>query len=333
MTIKMAPTLVALALATVVGNVQAADDWYTGIGAGRAYAHNLDDARGVDTDKGATALNLFGGYNFNDYYAAEFGYLYAGKAGVDDVEFKSQGATLSGIARLPLGDIFSLFAEGGAYVNHVNGNDNSDNGIAPLAGLGVTAKLSDLIDLQARYRYLWNLGDEQKTWESDMSMATLELVLHPNRNTYVAPVAAPVPEPVPEPVVVDQSFSLSSDVLFAFGKSTLKPEGVAALDTLYQQIVELQPKDGSAVVIGYTDHIGSDVFNLKLSEARARTVADYLVSKGLPAAKVAIEGRGETNPVTGNQCDSVKGKAQLIACLAPDRRVEVRVTGMKQVTQ
>ncbi|HEH9427734.1 TPA: porin OmpA [Aeromonas sobria] len=333
MKLKMAPTLIALALAAAGTTAQATDDWYTGIGAGWAYAHGLDDVKGLDTDKDATALSLFGGYNFNDYYAAELGYLYAGSAGVDGTDFKTQGATLSGIARLPLNDIFSVFAEGGAYFNHVNGNGNSDNGTAPLAGLGLTAKVSDLIDVQARYRYLWNLGSEQKTWESDMSVATLELVLHPNRTSYVAPVAAPAPEPVPEPVLVDKNFALSSDVLFAFGKSTLKPEGVAAINTLYQQIVEVQPKDGSAVVVGYTDRIGSDAYNQKLSEARARTVADFLVGKGLPAGKVAIEGRGEANPVTGTQCNSVKAKAQLISCLAPDRRVEVRVTGVQQVKQ
>ena len=333
MKMKMAPALIALAIAAMgTSTAQAADDWYTGIGAGWAYGHDLNDF-GKDADKDATALSLFGGYNFNDYYAAELGYLYAGKAGVDGVDFKTQGATLSGLARLPLGDIFSVFAEGGAYFNHVNGNGNSDNGTAPLAGVGLTAKLSDLIDVQARYRYMWNLGDEQKTWETNMSVATLELVMHPNRTSYVAPVAAPAPEPVPEPVVVDKSFSLSSDVLFAFGKSTLKPEGVASLNTLYQQIVDVQPKDGSAVVVGYTDRIGSDGYNLKLSEARARTVADFLVGKGLPAGKVSIDGRGKAEPVTGTQCDGIKAKAQLIACLAPDRRVEVRVTGIQEVTQ
>ncbi|WP_042066360.1 OmpA family protein [Aeromonas hydrophila] len=331
MKMKMAPALIALAIAAMgTSTAQAANDWYTGIGAGWAYGHDLNDF-GKDADKDATALSLFGGYNFNDNFGAELGYLYAGKGGVDGVDFKTQGATLSGLARLPLGDIFSVFAEGGAYFNHVNGNGSSDNGTAPLAGLGVTAKLSDLIDLQARYRYMWNLGDEQKTWETNMSVATLELVMHPNRSTYVAPVAAPAPEPVPEPVVVDKNFALSSDVLFAFGKSTLKPEGVAALNTLYQQIVDVQPKDGSAVVVGYTDRIGSDAYNLKLSEARARTVVDFLVGKGLPAGKVAIEGRGEAN--TGTQCNGIKAKAQLIACLAPDRRVEVRVTGVQQVTQ
>ena len=70
-----------------------------------------------------------------------------------------------------------------------------------------------------------------------------------------------------------------------------------------------------------------------LSEKRAKTVADYLVQKGIPAGKVTTEGRGEAESVTGTQCDSVKGKKQVIACLAPDRRVAIKVTGTKEVTE
>jgi len=335
MKITSLSTLIALALSAVGTSAHATTDWYGGIGAGGAYAHGLEDIGGSNADKDAAALSLFGGYNFNDYYGAELGYLYAGKAGVDGVDFKAQGVTLSGIARMPLSDMFSLFAEGGAYFNDVDGNGNSDSGTSPLAGVGLTAKLSDLIDVQARYRYLWSLGDEQQTWQSDMSVATLELVMHPNRTSYVAPAPAPVVEeaPAPAPQVVEKNFALNSDVLFAFGKDTLKPEGVAALNGLYQQIVEFQPKDGNAVVVGYTDRIGSDAYNQKLSEARARTVANFLVSKGMAASKVAIEGRGEANPVTGTKCNGVTAKAQLISCLAPDRRVEVRVSGVQEVQQ
>ncbi|WP_060585285.1 porin OmpA [Aeromonas schubertii] len=331
MKMKVAPSLIAIALAAIGATSAQANDWYTGVGAGWADMRDLGKF-GWDADEDATAINLFGGYNFNDNFGAELGYLYAGKGGVDDVDFKTQGATLSGIGRLPLNGVFSLFAEGGAYFYHANGNDNTDNGVAPLAGLGVTAKLSDLVDLQARYRYMWNVGDEQKSWETDVGVASLELVLHPNRKSYVAPVAAPV-EPAPEPVMVEKNFALSSDVLFAFGKSTLKPEGTTALNTLYQQIAEARPTDGQAIVVGYTDFIGSDAANQRLSEARARTVADYLVSKGLPASKVSIEGRGEANPVTGDSCVKVTPRAKQIACLAPDRRVEVRVTGVQQVQQ
>ena len=110
MKMKMAPTLIALAIAAMgTTTAQAADDWYTGMGAGWAYGHDLDTF-GQDADKDATALSLFGGYNFTENFAAELGYLYAGKAGVEGVDFKTQGATLSGIARLPLGNDFSSTA-------------------------------------------------------------------------------------------------------------------------------------------------------------------------------------------------------------------------------
>jgi OOP family OmpA-OmpF porin len=208
--------------------------------------------------------------------------------------------------------------------------------VSPLAGAGVTYKVNDALDLQARYRYMWDVADlhaDNVRYKSNQSVATLEAVYHPFRTSYVAPAPAPVVEeaPAPAPQIVEKNFALNSDVLFAFGKDSLKAEGVQALNALYQQIVEFQPKDGNAVVVGYTDRIGSDAYNQKLSEARARTVANFLVSKGMAASKVAIEGRGEANPVTGTKCNGVNAKAQLISCLAPDRRVEVRVSGVQEV--
>ena len=148
-----------------------------------------------------------------------------------------------------------------------------------------------------------------------------------------APAPVPAPEPAPTPVTVTKEFNLSSDVLFDFGKSSLKPEGVSALDILYDQIKAETPKDGTALVVGYTDRIGSDASNQVLSEQRAKTVADYLVGKGIPADKISTQGRGEAESVTGTQCDGIKAKKELISCLAPDRRVSISVTGTKEVTE
>ena len=85
-------------------------------------------------------------------------------------------------------------------------------------------------------------------------------------------------------------------------------------------------------MIGHTDRLGSDAYNQALSEQRARTVADYLIAKGLFADKVRAEGQGESSPVTGGSCPD-GAKAQMIACLAPDRRVEVRLTGVSQAAE
>ncbi|QXB02174.1 OmpA family protein [Aeromonas sp. FDAARGOS 1416] len=345
MNIRVKPVWIALALASTGAQAEPVHDWYAGVGGGWAIAHNLNDFS-QDVGKDATALSLFGGYNFTENLGAEIGYLSTGDWDISGHDFNSKGATLSVIGRLPLSEMFSLFAEGGGYIYHVESVNGGDDNLAPLAGLGVTARLHDWVDLQARYRYIVRVGDDPdngkansgtQRWVSDISTATLELVIHPNRSQpkEAAPTPAPVvvPPPPAEPEVVDQTFNLSSDVLFAFGKADLKPEGMSALDALYQQIVDVQPKDGSAVVMGYTDRIGSDASNQRLSEARAQTVADFLINKGLPADKVSIQGNGESNPVTGNQCDDIKARAALIDCLGPDRRVEVRVTGVQGASE
>lgn len=337
---KMAPSLIAITMAALGATAaHAADDIYFGAGVGAAHFNGLNKIESTNVgEEDAAAANAFVGYNFTENFGTEFGYQYAGRGNTDGNRYENQGATLSGIARLPLGGDVSAFAEGGAYWAHTDGLGVSDTKVSPLAGLGVTYKVNDALDLQARYRYMWDVADlhadNGDRYKSNQSVATLEAVYHPFRSSYVAPAPAPVVEEAPAPVapqIVEKNFALNSDVLFAFGKDSLKPEGVAALNALYQQIVEFQPKDGNAVVVGYTDRIGSDAYNQKLSEARARTVANFLVSKGMAASKVAIEGRGEANPVTGTKCNGVKAKAQLISCLAPDRRVEVRVSGVQEV--
>ncbi|MBS6026843.1 porin OmpA [Haemophilus pittmaniae] len=133
--------------------------------------------------------------------------------------------------------------------------------------------------------------------------------------------------PVVAPEVVNKTFSLNSDVTFAFGKANLKPEAKGALDGIYGEIAQV--KSAKVAVAGYTDRIGSEKANLKLSQRRADTVANYLVAKGVAAQDITATGYGKANPVTGATCDAVKGRKALIACLAPDRRVEIAVNGTK----
>lgn len=134
------------------------------------------------------------------------------------------------------------------------------------------------------------------------------------------------------PEVVYKNFSFSSDVLFAFGKADLKSAAVQDLDAANNEISALGLANPTIQVNGYADRIGKQAANLKLSQRRAETVANYLVSKGQNPANVTAVGYGSANPVTGNTCDAVKGRKALIACLAPDRRVEVQVQGSKEVT-
>jgi OOP family OmpA-OmpF porin len=80
------------------------------------------------------------------------------------------------------------------------------------------------------------------------------------------------------------------------------------------------------LVTGHTDRIGSQAYNQKLSERRADAVRNYLVSKGVAKDKIETLGMGKTQPVPGVNCTMTALKP-LIACLAPNRRVEVEVKG------
>lgn len=133
----------------------------------------------------------------------------------------------------------------------------------------------------------------------------------------------PAPAAPAAPVITSQKITYQADTLFDFDKAVLKPAGKEKLDELASKIqgVNLEV----VVATGYTDRIGSDKYNDRLSLRRAQAVKAYLVSKGIEANRIYTEGKGKRNPVTTG-CNQ-KNRKQLIACLAPDRRVEVEVVG------
>jgi OmpA-OmpF porin, OOP family len=155
-----------------------------------------------------------------------------------------------------------------------------------------------------------------------------------------APAVQPAPEPAPQPIAqpepprpVIQKLTLSTDVLFDFDKAELKDSGKQRLDQLADQIKDADVDE--IVAVGHADRIASEGYNQKLSEARAQAVKDYLSQRGTKANTITAEGKGESQPVTGGDCQKMgpeKGSnKKLVACLAPDRRVEIEVLGSRQV--
>jgi len=144
-------------------------------------------------------------------------------------------------------------------------------------------------------------------------------------------VAAPKPAPAPKPAVAQapppQKISFSADVLFDFNKAVLKTTAAKPLDEVVKL---LNNATFSAIsVVGHTDRLGRPEYNQKLSQKRARAVADYLVSHGIASDKVRAEGRGETQPQTKAAACKGLSRAKQITCLQPDRRVDVEVSGTK----
>ncbi|HHQ4523140.1 TPA: porin OmpA [Aeromonas veronii] len=332
----------------LAANAQAAgqdNTWYGGAKLGWSNFYGIDESNALtlgNETNDALGAGVFGGYQINQNLGLELGYDYLGKYKYDAVksgaafsdEVTAQLAQLTLKLGFPVTDNLDLYGRvGGGYGWADTKSDvyKDDSRFVMVGALG--AEYAFNLDWAARleYQYTTPYGSRDDTGlRMDNGLLSLAAVY---RFGQVAPVApAPAPEPAPAPVMVEKQFTLSSDVLFDFNKATLKPEASQALDSLYSQIEEARPKDGVATVIGHTDRIGSDAYNQKLSEQRAQTVANYLVGKGIPAAKINVEGRGKSSPVTGDSCVS-KSKRELIVCLAPDRRVDVKVEGVSEVQE
>lgn len=136
--------------------------------------------------------------------------------------------------------------------------------------------------------------------------------------------------PAPQPGV--QRYTLNADALFAFDRSSvsdMQPAGRAELDNLAAKLRTFDQLNG-VLVIGHTDRLGSEAYNLNLSRKRAETVTNYLVQRGVPAGIIRALGAGESEPV--KHCTDTK-RSDLIACLQPNRRVVVEVDGSGVLTQ
>lgn len=127
---------------------------------------------------------------------------------------------------------------------------------------------------------------------------------------------AAVVEPPPAPEM--KTVTLTADTYFDFDKYNLKPAGKEALDKLISEMGNLN-SIAKIKVVGYTDSIGTEQYNLGLSERRANTVAKYLTAHNIPADKIETKGMGEADPVASNK--TREGRAK-------NRRVIVTTEGV-----
>lgn len=368
----IALAIAGLAAASVAQAAPQANTFYAGAKAGWASFHNgvnqFNSKRyGYDTlngegENGAYGINrnsvtygVFGGYQIIDNLAVEAGYDYYGR--IRGNVTQEDGAKYRGFRHsahgfnlalkpsyevLPGLDVYGKI--GAALVrNDYKFTDHEDTEqpivkahklkTSLLLGAGVEYAILPELAVRLEYQWLSKAGNLDKALQKAGYDGLDGASYSPSIHSVSAGISYRFGQgaaPVVAPEVVNKTFTLNSDVTFAFGKSTLKPEAATALDGIYGEISQVA--NPTVDVAGYADRIGKPAGNLKLSQRRAETVANYFVSKGVPAGSITATGYGSTNPVTGNNCDAVKGRKALIACLAPDRRVEVSVKGNKQAT-
>jgi OOP family OmpA-OmpF porin len=142
-------------------------------------------------------------------------------------------------------------------------------------------------------------------------------------------VAPPPPPPAPAPVAAprrcDAVVTFQNEEVFAFTKSELTQAAKARLDRDVVAKLAGCARVEAVVIEVHTDRLGSHQYNQKLSERRAESVKAYLVSRGVERDKVETLGMGKTVPA--KFCPDIKGRSELIACLAPNRRAIVSIKG------
>jgi OOP family OmpA-OmpF porin len=127
-----------------------------------------------------------------------------------------------------------------------------------------------------------------------------------------APPPPPPPVAKPAPPAPGTKITEIKGPHFDFNKATIKPEGQRRLD----EVVRLMRENPNLriMAVGHTDSVGSDAYNLKLGERRAKAVADHLSSEGVSPSRIDVRSEGEARPVASNA--TAEGRAE-------NRRVEI----------
>jgi OOP family OmpA-OmpF porin len=185
------------------------------------------------------------------------------------------------------------------------GKENAEVGLPP----GCSAQWSN-----SKAAWYWRSEAGESTWTKPEGAA-------------VAPVgppssaAAPAPAPAPASKVAQKKITLQADTLFDFDKSTLKSSGIATLNKVAQDIKKMKLE--VVIIVGYTDSVGSDAYNIALGQRRANAVKSFLTNDGgVEATRVYTESKGKADPVASNA--TAEGRAK-------NRRAVIEVVGTQPV--
>ena len=123
------------------------------------------------------------------------------------------------------------------------------------------------------------------------------------------------PKPKKDEITEEVLADIFDNLNFAFGKADIKKESLPYLDKLADTLNKA--KNWTLEIQGHTDDKGSDDFNMKLSQNRADSVRNYLITKGVLSDIIIAKGFGESKPLVTNDSDANREK---------NRRVEFKIT-------
>ncbi len=348
--IRAAKTAGFLLLATCVDPLMAqtttdySAGWYMGGNIGLSTA-NIDKDRIIQNlpvntsytdDENDLGYKLFGGYQFNKYFALEGGYFNLGKfdyalstaTGTAEGNIKIMGANLDAVAILPVTEKFSVFGRAGANYAHAKDSFSTTGSISITDtnpkksdlnykfGAGIQYAITDAVGIRLeaeRYRINDAVGNM-----GDIDLFSVGLTYRFGVTKEVAPVAeekeaavTPISEPKEVLIVVTaanaqekikETVAQKKIVVLVFQDIHFEFDkstlNKEAKDALKRDVSQLDNNTNSTMLVaGYASESGTEKYNQALSERRATSVKEYLIQEKLfPADKISTIGYGETSP-------------------------------------
>jgi OOP family OmpA-OmpF porin len=341
---KLVKTVGALGLAGLAALnsllANAADDnWYLGAGIGQSRAkiadHRVSEGlrqsgittTTIDNDDRDIGVKLFGGKQFNKYFAVEGGYFNLGKfgytahttsAGNQTGSAKFQGMNLDGVGILPITDKLAALGRLGltyTWTKDAFGGSSAGTGATAKkneanfkGGLGLQYDLTRALALRTEWeRYRVNDAIGNKGYADLLQVGLIYRFgtgdSSPKRAAQPAPYVAPVAAREPEPVLVivpvaTQQYCSILDIQFEINGKTVQREAEEKIDKV--AIFMKKYPNTTAVIEGHTDEVGSSADNMKLSQTRAESVVNYLVTHGIARSRLKAVGYGEERPLYDN---------------------------------
>lgn len=348
--LRASGTLGLVVLAGIVSAPAAADDsgWYVGANIGQSNA-KIDDEKitsgllgaGFTTtliadDERDLGYKLFGGYQFNRYFALEGGYVDLGQFGFTATttppgtlsgNIRLKGLNLDAVGILPLTERFSAFGRigvnyaeakdnfsGTGFVNVMN-PDESKRAANYKVGLGLQYDFTKTLGMRAeaeRYRVNDAIGSK-----GDIDLFSLGLVYRfgrskPAEERAVSPPVettckeevAPVMVVVPVAKKTSQYCSIL-DLTFEINNDEMQRDDKERLGVIGAYMKKYP--DTTAVIEGHADSVGTSQYNMDLSQRRAESVVSYLTTTfNIAPSRLSAVGYGNTRPVADNSTQAGK---------------------------
>lgn len=339
---KKLSILIAATLATAGLTAPAQAEFYYGAKLGLGL---MSDACSLSSpcDDDSFGYGAYGGYNFTERLGLELGLDAIGDFKTNH-NYKgtnySTDSILSAISiapkyTLPLTESVDLFAKAGAaFMSHSEAEDTVFT-----VGFGSEFELTQSLALRLEYQYFDGIEDKFiNDVASHFTSIGLTYTFGGSSDSAAAATAAATTaavaetvkeEPIVEKVVQEEKVVVPTYItkqqqqkthqnLFANNSSELSAAAASELEPVLA--ILLAHPEAKATIVGHTDSSGSEAYNLRISEKRAQTVADYFEQKGVSSEQLTVSGEGEANPIVTNT--TREGRSQ-------NRRVDITVPGFE----